>query len=162
MKNKKVRNYLTSVTFAFLTLVTFAQPSSAIPPEYGETVNESLNQAGQAAAGGPPVGPIEGLQKNLPVNEIPQIPVTPAVPVVPAVAPIKPNNPPAFYLPPKPLLPAYRGANTFLFAGAVGVICMNAAWGEPVAILMCATGLTGIAYKIGKEVVIYMAHAIVK
>ena len=156
-KNQRFRNHMSAVGVACLAIATTAKPSAAIPPEYGEAVNEALNQAGQAAAAAgaaPPVGPVEGI-KNLPVNN--------PVPQVPPIVPVRPVNPPAFYLPPlppKPLLPVSRGANTALFGGAIGVICLNAFWGEPIAILMCATGLTGIALQIGREVVLFMAKNI--
>ena len=39
MKTKKFQNYITAVFFALLSLGLHAQPSSAIPAEYGETVN---------------------------------------------------------------------------------------------------------------------------
>ena len=71
-----------------------------------------------------------------------------------------PSNPPPFFIPDKPRLVGARVANTAAFTAALGVICLNAAWGEPVAILMCSSGLVGIAYKMGKEVVVFMASHI--
>ena len=64
---------------------------------------------------------------------------------------------PSFYIPDKPRLVGPRAVNTIAFTGALGVICLNAAWGEPVAILMCSSGLVGIVYKLGKDVVLFMA-----
>ena len=60
---------------------------------------------------------------------------------------------PSFYVPPKPGSVGSRAVNTVLFTTALGVLCLNAAWGEPVAILICSYGLVEIAYKLGKEVV---------
>ena len=36
MKTKRFQSHMVSVFFALLTLRSYAQPSSAIPPEYGE------------------------------------------------------------------------------------------------------------------------------
>ena len=68
-----------------------------------------------------------------------------------------PASPPSFYIPDKPGKVGPRAINTVAFTASLGVICLNAVWGEPVAIIMCSSGLMGIAYRLGKEVVIYMA-----
>ena len=68
-----------------------------------------------------------------------------------------PASPPSFYIPDKPRKVGPRAMNTVAFTASLGVICLNAVWGEPVAILMCSSGLMGIAYRLAKEVVIYMA-----
>jgi hypothetical protein len=73
---------------------------------------------------------------------------------------IGPTNPPSFYIPDKSILVGPRAVNTVAFTTALGVICLNAVWGEPVAILICSSGLVGIAYKLGKEVVLFMARNI--
>ena len=79
----------------------------------------------------------------------------------PRVDRIGPTNPPSFYIPNKPQLIASRAVNTVAFTGALGIICLNAAWGEPVAILMCSSGLMGLTYKFGKQVVVFIAkHAV--
>lgn len=150
-KTKRFRSNVTAVFFAFLTLGSYVQSSSAIPAEYGEVVNEMLNQAAQnGAVGGvpavPPTGEIAG-----------QVPVGQRGP---AIGQPGPTNPPSFYIPDKPRLVGTRAVNTVAFTGALGVICLNAAWGEPVAIIMCSSGLAGLAYKLGKEVVLFMARNI--
>jgi hypothetical protein len=176
MKTKKFQNYITAVFFALLTLGSYAQPSSAIPPEYGEAANEMLNQAAQngAAGGVPAVPPIGEIAGQVPVvKENPQF-VLPAMPIEqqrliagqqagqrgPAIGKLGPTDPPVFYIPDKPMLARTRAVNTVAFTTALGVICLNAAWGEPVAIIMCSSGLAGLAYKLGKEVVIFMARNI--
>lgn len=119
---RKIKDLEIILAFAFWAIASTTKPSSAISTEYGEVTNEALNQAGQTAAAASaalPVGPVEGI-KNLPANN-----------PVPAIAPIKPTNSPAFYIPPKPLLPIPRGANTALFGSAIVVICVNVIWGEP-------------------------------
>ena len=197
MKTEKFQSYATALFFALLTLGSYAQPSSAIPADYGEAANELLNQAAQngAAAGGapvaPPIGKIEGhvprleeagrcfvpampleQQQLLAAQQMGQLgamppggPVMPpGGPVMPPGGPVMPPggpaNPPSFYIPPKPRSTCSRAINTVLFTSAMGVVCINAAWGEPVAILMCSTGLCGVAYKLGKEVVLFLARNI--
>jgi hypothetical protein len=49
MKTKKFQNYVTAVFFALMTLGSYAQPSSAIPPEYGEAAAEATKGTGQQA-----------------------------------------------------------------------------------------------------------------
>ena len=178
MKTKRFQSHVTAIFFALLALGSYAQPSSAIPPEYGEAANEILNKAAQnGAAGGvpaaPPIGQIQGqvpmAQKN-PQCVIPAMPIEQQrliaaqqmghMPIGPAIDRRGPTNPPSFYIPGKPRSVVARAANTVAFTTAVGIICLNAAWGEPVAILMCSTGLVRVAYKVGKEVVLFMAKNI--
>ena len=83
MKTKRFQSHVTAMFFALLALRSYAQPSSAIPPEYGEAANEILNQAAQdGAAGGvptaPPIGRIEGqvpLAQGNPQCLIPVMPI---------------------------------------------------------------------------------------
>ena len=178
MKTKRFQSHMTAIFFALLTLGSYAQPSSAIPPEYGEAVNEMFNQAAQNGVPGgvpeaPPIGPIAG---KVPVNQGNTQFVLPAMPVEqqriiaaqqagympkgPAIEQIKPTDPPSFYIPQKPRAVGPRLVNTVAFTTALGVICLNAAWGEPVAIMMCSSGLVGLAYKLAKDVVVFMAKTI--
>lgn len=175
MKTKRFQSHVTAIFFALLALGSYAQPSLAIPPEYGEAANEILNQAAQnGAAGGvpaaPPIGKIQGqvpMAQENPQFIIPAMPIEQQrliaaqqmgrMPIGPEIDRRGPTNPPSFYIPGKPRSVVPRAANTVAFTTAVGIICLNAAWGEPVAILMCSTGLVGVAYKLGKEVVLFMA-----
>ena len=173
--NERIQKHLRSVAVALFTIAMYNQPASAIPPEHGEVVNEMLNQAAQngAAAGGvPAVPPIGEIMGQVPVAQgNPQV-FIPAMPMqqqrlIAAQQAGKigatlgsPAGPPSFYIPDKPQSVGPRAANTVAFTTALGVICLNAAWGEPIAILMCSSGLMGIAYKLGKEVVIFMAKNI--
>ena len=175
-KSERFQSHMTAVFFALLTLGNYAQPSSAIPTEYGEAANEILNQAAQngAANGVPTVPPIGKIQGQVPVPQgnpqvfIPAMPIEQqrliaaqqagrAMPGM-AVPTNPPSLPPFFYIPDRPMVTSTRAVNTVAFTTAVGVICLNAAWGEPVAIMMCSSGLVGIVYKLGKEVVIFMAN----
>lgn len=178
MKTKRFQSHVTAMFFALLALGSYAQPSLAIPPEYGEAANEILNQAAQnGTAGGvpaaPPIGLIQGqvpMVQGNPQCVIPAMPIEQqrliaaqqmgGMPKGPTINQRGPTNPPAFYIPDKPGSVGTRAVNTVAFTSALGVICLNAAWGEPVAILMCSTGLVGVAYKLGKEVVLFMAKNI--
>ena len=144
-----------------------------------EAANEILNQAAQNGVAGevlaaPPIGRIEGqvpvAQENpqfvvhaMPIEQqrlitAQQMGQIGSMPKGPAIDQTGPTNPPLFYRPDKPGSVATRAVNTVAFTTALGVICLNAAWGEPVAIMMCSSGLVGIVYKLGKEVVIFMAN----
>jgi hypothetical protein len=74
-----------------------------------------------------------------------------------AIGQREPTNPPSFYIPDKPQLVGPRAINTVAFTTSLGVICLNAAWGEPIAIAMCTTGLMGVAYKLGTKVFLVIA-----
>ena len=183
-KNKRVQKYLASVVLAVLTISSYAQPSSAIPPEYAEAANEILNQAAQngaVAGGAPAILPAGQIQGTVPVAQGNSQCFIPAMPIEqqnliaaqqamgpalgnPAGGPGpgagNPSGPPSFYLPPKPKAVVPRAVNTVAFTTALGIICLNAVWGEPVAVVMCTTGLTSVAYKLGKEIVIFIAKNI--
>jgi len=114
-----------------------------------------LNQAAQNGAAGevpamPPIGKIAG---QVPVVQGNTQFVLPAMPIEqqqliaaqqagqrgPGIGQPGPTNPPSFYIPDKPRLASVRAANTVAFTTALGVVCLNAAWGEPVAIIMCSS-----------------------
>ena len=177
MKSRKFQSYVSAVCFALLALGSYAQPSSAIPPEYGEVANEILDTAAGGVPAVPPIGVIQGqvpVGQGNPQYVIPAMPIEqqrliaaqqagkamPGMPNSAGMCQTGPTNPPSFYIPDKPRSVVPRAANTVAFTTALGIICLNAAWGEPVAILMCSSGLVGVAYKLGKEVVIYMAKNI--
>lgn len=153
-KNERFQRHMGSVGFAMLAVVTRVQPVTAIPPEYGEAAASIADGVGQNV---PPLGELAGTA-NIGAQAA-QGAARGAEP--PLIAPLKPANPPAFYLPAKPLVPAHRMANTALFGSAIGIVCLNAFWGEPIAIVMCATGFTTMVFKVGKDVVIFMARHLV-
>lgn len=167
LSEKKTQNYLRSMVIAIIALGSQAAPVNAIPLEYGEAANEILNQAAQngAAGGVPAAPPIGQIQAQVPAMPIEQQRLIAAqqmgrIPIGPAIDGRGPTNPPSFYIPGKPRSVVPRAVNTVAFTSAVGIICLNAAWGEPVAILMCSTGLVGVAYRLGKEVVLFMSKNI--
>ena len=174
LENKKFQRHMTSVAGAIVYLVT-ATSAKAIPPEVGEAANEMLNQVTQNPTPGgvpamPPIGQIQGkvpLPQASPQVVIPAMPIEQQYLIAAQQAGkigagainspiVQPTNPPAYYIPDKPKLVGSRALNTVAFTTALGVICLNAAWGEPVAILMCSSGLVGLAYQVGKKVVLFI------
>ena len=173
--NRRVQNHLGAVVIAAFTLGMYAQAASAIPAEYGEAASEILNQGGGAPAV-PPIGDIRGQvplpqanpqfhspampveqQRILAAQQSGQLGATPGMPGGPGITREGPTSTSSFYLPGKPQLTSSRAINTAAFTTALGVICLNAVWGEPVAIIMCSSGLVSLAYSLGKEVVLFMA-----
>ena len=65
--------------------------------------------------------------------------------------PIQPNQQfqavkvPAWWLPPAPVTPVGRYANTLGLIASVGWICLNGAWGNPIFIGGCIGVVTGLA-----------------
>ena len=178
LENKRFQRHMTSVAGAIVYLA-IATSAKAVPPEVGEAANEMLNQVTQNGATGgvpamPPIGQIQGqvpLPQANPQVFIPAMPIEQQHLIAAQQAGkigagainspiVQPTNPPSFYIPDKPKLVVPRAVNTVAFTTALGVICLNAAWGEPVAILMCSSGLVGLAYHVGKEVVLFMAKSI--
>lgn len=51
--------------------------------------------------------------------------------------PPAPGQPPVYMPLPRPMTPLGRGANTIFFGGSVAWICVNAYWGNPIAIAGC-------------------------
>lgn len=172
VQNERFQNYCVLVVNAFITLSFYAKPASAIPVEYGEHANNIINNVDRTV---PPLNNPVGLSDfgapGMNVGqENPQL-ILPAMPLeqqhriaaqqagklgpMPGVE-TGPTSPPSFYIPGKPTTVARRAINTTAFATAMGIICMNAVWGEPVAVIMCSSGLMTLAYKLGKEVVLFM------
>lgn len=188
LKNKGFQSHMISVGFAFLSIMSYAQPSCAIPPEHGELVDDALKLGQNGIPTTPPTGPV---QENIPIPGahqaerviLPAMPIEqqhligqqqagkilpgqglpPSGPPVPGVPPGQgPTENPAFYLPAKPKGTGARAVNTVFFTTALGIICLNAVWGEPAAVAMCSTGLASIGYRIGKQVFLKIAEEILK
>jgi hypothetical protein len=167
LKNKRFQSHCTSVAGAILFLALNA-PGASASDMPGSEYEEFLKGAGPN--GGPfqpqPNGQLPNQQPNIvhamPVDMQQKLAAQQAGGLykpmpTPGPGGSGPTSPPSFYLPAKPAKVGPRAINTIAFTASLGVICLNAVWGEPVAILMCSSGLVGIAYRLGKEVVIYMA-----
>ena len=156
MKSKKFQNYASKAVFAFLTIGSYAQPSSAIPPEYGEAANNVVQGMDQAI---PPLGGAAGVA-NVGANAAQVNPVpdnlaqigqggrvnlnNPPIPIPNQRQQFQPVKVPAWRLPPAPVTPVGQYANTVLILTSVGWICLNGAWGNPILMGGCIGILTGL------------------
>ena len=159
MKTKNFQNQITALFFALLTLGSYAQPSSAIPLEYREVANNVVNGMDQAV---PPLGDAAGVAQvganaargNPVPNQLGQVSQGGRVNLNP---PIQPNQQfqlvkvPTCQLPPAPLTPVGQYANTAALISAVGWICLNGAWGNPIFTYGCVGVLGGILNKLRKR-----------
>ena len=175
-KNKRVQNHLGAVVIAAFALGMYAQAASAIPAEYGEAVNDILDQAGRTGAAGggvpaaPPIGEIRG---QVPVPQVnPQLHNIPAMPIEqqrliaaqqagqigampstiggPAVCQPGADQPPIFWSPKKPITEGEKLRATGIFILSTIGICSQAGW-NPIAQIMCAAGLGLGSYAVSKK-----------
>lgn len=93
---------------------------------------------GRVAAGAANVQPL-GNTNPMPVKDMS---VAAGLPGGPG-GPLSPGQPPVCLPLPRPCTPATRGANTVIFAGSFAWICVNAYWGNPVAIAGCSAMFIG-------------------
>ena len=159
MKTKKFQNHMTAVFFAFLALGSYAQPSSAIPVEYGEAAANLAQEAGQTV---PPLGDVVGNVNPQPpipnnagqVGQAGRVNLNPGPNMnQPNIGNGMPHKPiqPAWRLPGPPMSPGGQYANTFLLLGSVGWICLNASWGNPVFAYGCVGIVGGLINELRKR-----------
>ena len=162
MKSKKFQNYTTALFFALLTLGSYAQPSSAIPPEYGEAAANAAQDFEQWV---PPVGneQVAGAVNPNPeaINPIPGIRTEGGAAANQNIQPLgghQQNLPPqqgpriqtnqkkplqySFMTPPQTVVG--QRLNTVGVTAAVTLICLNGVWGNPVF----AWGCAGILFRL--------------
>ena len=162
MKSKKFQNYTTALFFALLSLGSYAQPSSAIPAEYGEAANEMLNQVAQGAEQVvPDLGQVAGNVNLNGANVPPHNPIPNNLNGVGQGGRVgfqnqqnfngqqnfgNPNPPhtPAWRLPGPPMTPTGQYINTAAIIGSVGWICLNASWGNPILAYGCIGVVGGL------------------
>lgn len=152
VQTKKFQNICSGLLSAVLFLGSQTQVSNAIPPEAGEHIANAADaavNAGQAADLTPGIGgrfaagvanapgsvPL-GNQNLPPVRNLP-VAGGPGLPGYPG-GPPAPGNPPVYMPLGRPMTPASRTANSVLFTGSLAWICVNAYWGNPVAIAGCS------------------------
>lgn len=150
-KDKDFRNHLGAVAFTAFTLGSFAGPSNAIPPEYGETASNVLKDIPQQGVPGSntkviPNGPVDvhqfyqqAGQKAAQAFGAGGPPIQGANGVQPPKAPFAP------YIPGPPATTAGQTVNSVALMFSLGVICINGAWGNPWAAVVCAGGLFKVA-----------------
>lgn len=159
MKTKKFQNHMTAVFFAFLALGSYAQPSSAIPVEYGEAAANLAQEAGQTV---PPLGDVVGNVNPQPpipnnagqVGQAGRVNLNPGPNMnQPNIGNGMPHKPiqPAWRLPGPPMSPGGQYANTLLLIGSVGWICLNASWGNPVFAYGCVGIVGGLFNELRKR-----------
>lgn len=150
-QTKRFQNICSALFSAVLVLGGQAQVSNAIPAEAGEHIANAADAAvnagqvgdlapnigGRVAAGvanAPGSVPL-GNQNAMLVKDIPA-----GVPSLPgnAAGPPAPGQPPVYMPLPRPVTPVARTANSLLFTSSLVWICVNAYWGNPVALAGCS------------------------
>ena len=148
LSDKKVQKYFGTVAAALFALGAQAAPSHAIPPEFGEAAVNAAQGVGQQPI--PDPGKVEGvlkgtgltqqdlamlraqqaagnpLQTGPKLDNIPQVPGGRKFPKL---------------IPEAPTSPFWLKANRVGLAGGIALICLNAAWGNPWAAVVCAGAL---------------------
>lgn len=181
MQSKRSRDIVSGICSFILIAGVHVRPTNAIPPESIEYIAQAAAEvASEMPKGIPPTiggtaaGRAAGALGPAPIPVIPGIPV--AAPTVPNFTytngvpgtggpgtpfgpggpggPPSPGQPPILIGIPRPSTTLTRSGNTFLFAGSIGWVCLNAYWGNPVAIAGCTTMIgtwffTAIGVKLG-------------
>lgn len=149
IQTKKFQNICSTLFSCMLVIGSQAQVSNAVPPEAGEHLANAADaavNAGQAAdlapnidgriAGGvanaPGPRPLTN-QNNIPVKDLP----APGLPGG-AGGPPLPGQPPIYMPLARPVTPVARTTNSLMFTGSFAWICINAYWGNPVALAGCS------------------------
>ena len=166
-KSERFQSHMTAVFFAFLTLVSYAQPSPAIPPEYGEAaaniaegVEQVVPQLGEVVGNAhiPPqqvvgnnaaqIGQAGRVGLNQVANgqNINQLGGN-GIPLQPGQA----IKPPAWRLPGPPTSVGGQYINTLLIIGSGSWICLDASWGNPVLAYGCVGVVGGLLNEIRKK-----------
>lgn len=143
-KDKGFRNHLGAAAFTVFTLGSFAGPSNAIPPEYGQAASNVLKDIPQQGVPG-------GNTKVIPNGpvDIQQLYQQAAQAFGAGGPPIQGANdvklPFVPYIPGPPVTTVGQTANSIALMLSLGVICLNGAWGKPWAAVVCAGGLFKVA-----------------
>ena len=177
VKTKKFQNIcsaIATIVFFFRPGASSVEVANAIPPEAGEHIAQAANaavesgQAANVAAGVGDTYKAAGFATGMEGARMAADPVGAAVPARPPVQnmplslpgrpdgpgkPPLPEQPPIYFPLGRPQTPLGRTTNTVFFVGSVGWICLNAYWGNPVAIAGC-TGMlvTFFARAIGVKI----------
>jgi len=152
VQTKKFQNICSALFSAVLVIGGQARVSNAIPPEAGEHIANAADaavNAGKVADLAPNIegrvaggvanaaGPLPLANQNpVPVKDLP-IATTPGLPGQAAGPPL-PGHPPVHMPLGRPITIAGRTTNTLLYTGSLAWICVNAYWGDPVAIVGCS------------------------
>ena len=157
VKNKKFQSGVASVLYTTLTLGSYARPASAIPIEYGEVADQVLQNVDQAQAvpelGNAAVDQAQQMMQHNPIPEhLQQVGQAGRVNLNLPIQPGQPLKVPAWRLPPPPVSPIGQYANTAVLICAVGWICLNGAWGNPIFMSGCI-GIVGGLINEGRKII---------
>lgn len=157
IKSKQFRNIISGLFSVILILGSNARPANAIPAEAGECIADIAEAAAAEMPQGVPAGTVAGTAAGRAAAAPGPAPLpaagaaagrgagrfelgTPGAPLGPGGpgGPPAPGQPPIHLGIPRPVTTLSRGGNTVIFAGSIGWICLNAYWGDPVAIAGCS------------------------
>lgn len=149
-KDKNLTSHLGAVAFAVLTLGSYAAPSNAIPPDYGEAAANVLKDIPQQCVPGGntaiPNNPVNIEQLYQQSGQRAAQTFGAKGPQIQGANSAQPPNPPFVpYIPGPPVTPWGQTANSVALMLSLGVICLNGAWGNPWAAVVCAGGLFKVA-----------------
>lgn len=129
-----------------ITVGATTAPVQAVPPEAGEGLAAAAQAAVENGSASSLVSDVAAGAARAaatgPVGKTP-LPVGggPAIPPLNMPQPGKPPAPghPPIYMPlARPMTPTARTMNSFGFAAAFGMVCLNAYWGSPIALVGCS------------------------
>lgn len=158
VKTRKFNDICSAIISLVFIIGTQSKIVHAIPPETGEHVANLADAAvktGEAASlQAETCGHIAGHAANGAGPALPNLPngqggIPPVgelgtanlkAPGMPG-GPPAPGKPPIYFPLARPETPGARMANTIGFTGALGFICLNAYWGNPVAVFGCTVML---------------------
>jgi hypothetical protein len=177
IKSKRFRDIVYGIAYFTLVVGVNVRPTNAIPPEAGEHIAKAAAEAAsempnnipvivQGAAGPAPVKPIGAdLPPAVPAaghngfyqgyNGFRQFtpPGAPGGYGGPGGPPL-PGQPPIMVGIPRPSTGVLRVGNTVIFAGSISWICLNAYWGNPIALIGCSGMVVGLlAEALGMKIV---------
>ena len=150
-KDKNFTSHLGAVALAVLTLGSYAAPSNAIPPEYGEAATNVLKDIPQQCVPGGntklvPDNPADIQQLYQQAGQKAAQTFGAGGPQIQGANAGQPPKPPFVpYIPGPPVTPWGQTANSVALMLSLGVICLNGVWGNPWAAVVCAGGLFKVA-----------------
>jgi hypothetical protein len=149
-KDKNFTSHLGAVALAVMTLGSYATPSNAVPPEYGEAATNVLKDIPQQCVPGGntaiPNNPVDMQQLYEQSGQRAAQAFGAGGPQIQGANAAQPPKPPFVpYIPGPPGTPWGQTANSVALMLSLGVICLNGAWGSPWAAVVCAGGLFKVA-----------------
>ena len=148
-KDKNFTSHLGAVSLAVLALGSHAATSNAIPPEYGEAAANALQDIPQQPVPGGntvlPNNPADIQQLHQQTGQKAAEVLGPKGPLIQGANAAQPQKLHVPYIPGPPATEWGQTANSVALMVSLGIICLNGAWGNPWAAVVCAGGLFKIA-----------------